>query len=161
MSNASFEDVTAMLTSLGPDLDVSAITALSEERSWAIAIDEDGEEIIGVELDDADERLVFNATLGMPPVGRELATYRFLLGLNAGWPETGGVWTALGPDEHEVIVFVGLPLFHLTAGTLGTVIKNFVATRGMLTALVAVGIGEDGPDGDSPMPDPSLGYTRA
>ncbi|MEM9840706.1 MAG: type III secretion system chaperone [Pseudomonadota bacterium] len=161
MSNASFDDVTAMLTSLGPDLDVSAISALSEERSWAIAIDDDGAEIIGIELDETDGRLVFNAHLGVPPAERELATYRFLLGLNAGWPETGGVWTGIGPDDHEIIVFVGLPLLHLTADVLGTVIKNFIAARGTLTALIAAGIGEDGPDADNPMPDPSLGYMRA
>lgn len=161
MSTASYDDVTAMLTSLGPDLDVSAISALSDEQSWAIAIDDEGEDIIGIELDAPDGRLVLNASLGMPPEEREAGTYRYLLGLNAGWPDTGGLWAGLGPDGREVVVFVGVPLFSLTAGTLGTVITNFIAARGTLAALVAAGVGDGGPETNTPMPDPSLGFMRA
>ena len=135
-----------MLTELGPELGVLEIAAFEDQQSWAIAVDDDTEEMLTLDYDAAAGKLFITAELGAPPSDRLLASYEFLLQYNLFWADTGGLRMALDGPGGNVVQMYDLPLQGLTAQQLGAVIGSFIARMRLMKGMLAKGVGRNPTD---------------
>ena len=140
----TYEEVSAMLTKLGPDLDVDEIAAYEESRTWAVATSDSGwEAVILLHYDEASRKLFISGDCGPVPEDKILSTYEFLLKYNLACIDTGGARFALDGPGGDVSLIFDLPLADLETDMLGVTIGNFINLLRTMQAMVICGFGED------------------
>ncbi len=142
----NYEDISSMLTNLGPELEVDEIAAYEESQTWAIAASASGwEAVILLNYDEASGKLFVSGDCGPVPEGKTLSTYEFLLKYNLACMETGGARFALDGPGGDVLLIFDLPLADLEKDKLGVAITNFINLLRTMQAMVICGFGGDAP----------------
>ncbi|MEL6575951.1 MAG: type III secretion system chaperone [Pseudomonadota bacterium] len=138
----NYEDVSNMLSEVGPKLDVVEISGIEEDDAWFVVLDEDGD--YGVELyhDGTNGKLVFSAEIGSPPEDVLHSVCMDMLALNLGWQDTAGARIARDPDSGEFVLLQDVVLYELTSVDLQNAIASFAQAAVGLRALVATGRSE-------------------
>ena len=140
----TYEEVSAMLTKLGPDLDVDEIAAYEESRTWAVAASDSGwEAVILLHYDEASRKLFISGDCGPVPEDKILSTYEFLLKYNLACIDTGGARFALDGPGGDVSLIFDLPLADLETDMLGVTIANFINLLRTMQAMVICGFGDE------------------
>ena len=122
----NFDQVSNLISQLGPVLNPPAIYASEDEKSWGVALAEDL--TVLVEYDEAKDSLVLAAELGTPPDGDRTALYELLLRMNYHWDTTGGVRMALDGPAGQVVQVYELATEGLEATRLGATVTAFAET---------------------------------
>ena len=142
---SSYEEVSAILAEIGPELDVVEIAAVEEEQSWLIAVDDTTEQTVALTRDEQTGKLFISTPLGQPPEGNLQQTCEHMLAYNLGWSETDGARIGREPELGEFVLLHDVVLNGLTADGLGIVIANFIQASMALRSLVVAGIGDGEP----------------
>ena len=149
----NYEDISGMLTKLGPELDVDEIAAYEESQTWAIAASASGwEAVILLNYDEASQKLFISGDCGPVPEDKTLSTYEFLLKYNLACIETGGARFALDGPGGDVSFIFDLPLADLEEDMLGVAIGNFINLLRTMQAMVICGFGGDAVKPNNPLP---------
>jgi len=122
----NFDQVSSLISQLGPVLNPPAIYASEEEKSWGVALAEDL--TVLVEYDESKDSLVLAAELGTPPDGDRTALYELLLRMNYHWDTTGGIRMALDGPAGQVVQVYELATEGLEATRLGATVTAFAET---------------------------------
>ena len=137
---ATYEDVSGMLTELGPELDVDEIAAYEESQTWAIAASDAGwDSVVLLHYDETSRKLFISGECGPVPDDKTLATYEFLLKYNLACIDTGGARFALDGPGGDVSLIFDLPLAELETQMLGATITNFINLLRTMQAMVICG----------------------
>lgn len=140
----TYEDISAALTKLGPELDVDEIAAYEESQTWAIATSDAGwEAVILLHYDEASRKLFFSGDCGPVPEDKTLSTYEFMLKYNLACIDTGGARFALDGPGGDVSLIFDLPLVDLEEDRLRVAIVNFINLLRTMQAMVICGFGDD------------------
>ncbi|MEM6849333.1 MAG: type III secretion system chaperone, partial [Pseudomonadota bacterium] len=123
---ATFDAVSDLLAEAGAVLDVDGIAAYEEERSWIVAVAEEGNEAITIDYEEDFAKLFITAALGTPPAAKRAATHTFMLEYNAMWTDTGGVRLGLSPESGDILLIHDLPLAGLTPEILHRTLSTFI-----------------------------------
>ena len=142
---ATYEEISDMLTKLGPELEVDEIAAYEESKTWAIASSDSGwEAVVLLHYDEASKKLFISGDCGPAPEDKLLSTYEFLLKYNLACIDTGGARFALDGPGGDVSLIFDVPLCGLEAELLGVAIGNFINLLRTMQAMVLCGFeGED------------------
>jgi len=122
----SFEQVSSLMTQLGPILDPPAIYASDEEKCWGVALDKDLTVLI--QFDEQKASIVLTCELGAPPDDNRSALYEMLLQMNYYWDSTGGSRMALNRPGGEVVQIFEIPAEGLDAIRLSEIVTSFAET---------------------------------
>jgi hypothetical protein len=140
---ATYEQISEMLTKLGPELDVDEIAAYEESRSWAVAASGEGDDnTILLHYDETSGKVFISGECGPVPENKVLSTYEFLLTYNLACLDTGGARTALDRPGGDVSLIYDLPLAELEAEKLGVAITNFIGLLKTMQAMIICGVGD-------------------
>lgn len=112
-----------LMSELGPSLAPLGIRA-ETASSWWIALNEETEKIIGIDYDDAMNRIVISALIGPIQEQAKLKIYEFALQYNLIWKTTGGLRLAV-ESPNNLLLMLELPVLDLNLMRLETVILNF------------------------------------
>lgn len=141
---ATYEEISAMLTKLGPELDVDEIAAYEESKTWAVATSDSGwDAVILLHYDEASRKLFISGECGPVPDDKVLSTYEFLLKYNLACIDTGGARFALDGPGGDVSLIFDLPLADLEMEMLGATVGNFINLLRTMQAMVICGFGDD------------------
>lgn len=119
----TIDQVTILMSELGPILNPPAVYASDEEKSWGIALEEDL--TVLVQFDEQKASLVLACELGAPPEGDRLALYEILLQVNYHWETTGGNRMAINRPGGEVVQVFEVPAEGLDAIRLSEIVNSF------------------------------------
>lgn len=140
----TYEEISAMLTKLGPELEVDEIAAYEESRTWAVATSDSGwEAVILLHYDEASRKLFISGDCGPVPDDKVLSTYEFLLKYNLACIDTGGARFALDGPGGDVSLIFDLPLADLETDMLGVTLGNFINLLRTMQGMVMCGFGDD------------------
>lgn len=133
-------NLTQLMAELGPRVEAAEIIQADTDL-WSIVFDD--EFSVEIEVDPDGPKLVFQAQLGEPTRGDELATYEFLLGVAALWRETGGLRMGLNAADNTVVQIFDVPLVGLELDALTTYLQNFVNSALQAKAFLSAAPGDD------------------
>ncbi|MEM8985359.1 MAG: type III secretion system chaperone [Pseudomonadota bacterium] len=140
----TYEEISTILTKIGPELEVDEIAAYEESRTWAVATSDGGwDAVILLHYDEASRKLFVSGDCGPVPDDKVLSTYEFLLKYNLACIDTGGARFALDGPGGDISLIFDLPLADLEADTLSVTIGNFINLLRTMQAMVICGFGED------------------
>ncbi|MEM9618009.1 MAG: type III secretion system chaperone [Pseudomonadota bacterium] len=141
---ATYEEISEILTKLGPELEVDEIAAYEESQTWAVATSDGGWEAdILLHYDEPSRKLYISGDCGPVPEDKVLSTYEFLLKYNLACIDTGGARFALDEPGGDVSLIFDLPLAELETEVLGATISNFINLLRTMQAMVICGFGDD------------------
>ena len=136
----TYDEISAMLAELGPELDFAAVSMFPGFQSWVIEADIDGDDAITLDYDEPSGKLYMRATLCPAPKEQQLHLYNFLLQVNLAWSDSGGVRMALDGTDGNVVQLSDVVLHRLDYDTLKTALTQFTATA----QAMHIAIGEAG-----------------
>lgn len=119
----TFDQVSILISQMGPILDPIAIDEIREEKTWGIALKEDL--AVLVQFDEQRNCLVLASELGAPPAGDRTALYEILLQTNFHWDTTGGTRMALNGPGGEVVQVFEIATDGLDASQLSAIVSSF------------------------------------
>lgn len=134
---AGGEQLRALLTELGPVLDLAEIYQKADANTWTLAA-QDGT-ILFLELVPEDDRLWLSAEAGAPRDEDRARLYSLMLQYNAQWQTTGGARLALDAPDGAVVLACDVPASGLDLPRLCAAVGNF---RDMLDGWRAIVAGQ-------------------
>lgn len=134
----TYDEISAMLAELGPELDFAAVSMFPSFQSWVIEVDVEGDDAITVDYDEASGKLYMSSTLCPAPKEQQLHLYNFLLQFNLAWSDSGGVRMALDGTDGNVVQLSDVVLHGLDHDTLKNALAQFTAT----TRAMRIAVGE-------------------
>ena len=120
---ATIEQIEILMSEVGPVLDPLEVAALPEQKSWAVAMEEDL--AVLVQFDEQKNSLFLTGDVGAPPAGDRTALYEILLQMNHHWESTGGLRMAIDGPGGEVTQVFEIPADGLDAGRLAGILSAF------------------------------------
>ena len=151
---ATYDQISGMLSEIGPILDLSEIAAYEDLQSWDIAVDDETGQLVTLHHDTDNHRLCMVGEVGPVNEDKLTETYSFLLQFNRFWDDNGGSRLALDDADGPVCLIVDVSLYELTTERLTAAIARFTELSRMLAAMIAEGIGETEAAPDATPPDP-------
>lgn len=119
------EQVTQLLTESAPRMERVDAIVQPDDTSWVVAFDDDSTVLIN--WIETPHRLVLSAGLGHPSEARQCEVLQKLMSYNALWESTGGVRTARGGDEGELLLLYDWYPQIMAVEQFPVIIENFSA----------------------------------
>jgi hypothetical protein len=120
----SLEHVQALMEELGPSMPEIEAVAQEGDAAWAVAFPD--ENIVVIELDPTERKLVLAIDVGRPSEDAKLAAYEMALSYGYLWRETGGARFALGGLDGELTLHFDLEIAELTLPDFQMVLQSLV-----------------------------------
>ena len=144
--------VHALMTEIGPALELAEVQEFERDNLWTLVVDQGT--VLFAEYDPDDARLWLSADVCAPQPGDRSKLYELMLQYNARWRQTGGVRLALDGPGGTVVQAYDMTVNGLDLSRLCTVVGNFRETLAAWREIVAASV--TGQDADAGRIDPVL-----
>ncbi|MBI1247974.1 hypothetical protein GC197_09060 [bacterium] len=140
---ANLDQIQQLFEEIGPATNEIEGVFRVDEFEWSVFFSEDC--YVDFEFDEAQQKLVLFADLGLPPAECRAKTFEVMLAYNALRKETGGLVISLtgSTDEDELVQSFELNASELNLTTLQNVVLNFNQKAEFWRDVIRQGIVDD------------------